>query len=161
MKTTLIKAVVVASLSLCSTLLNAQSNAKNQTGYFELTASALVDDKRTDHYDISIYLDGQLKESIEMKRRTSINVLLESNQIYSLLFHKAGYPDRVVIVNTNVPSNLREVDEYPFDIQVELSPKTSTCKKELEDYPVAVLMLDLKEKNLVASESYYKETHRD
>ena len=161
MKTSTLKYLTVGILTSMLSIGSAQENIAKSSAYFEITASALQNDKKTNHYEILVYLDGVLKDSLYMKRKGTINIQLEGNKVYSIMFRKKNYPPRVVIVNTEIPNKFREIDDYPFDIQVELSPETSTCRKEMEDYPVAILLLDTKEKNLIASESYYKETHND
>jgi hypothetical protein len=124
----------------------------------EINASALVEDKNTDHYSILIYSDGQLKDSIYCKKTKAITLSLESYKLYSIVFKKANYSDKVVIVDTKIPSGLREMVEEPFELQIELA-KNATSKAELIDYPVAILSVSRKVKSLMASENYYKLTH--
>lgn len=153
MKTKLPKVFTVVFLLFISTIAYSQ-----QIKIVEINASALVEDKNTDHYAILIYNDGQLKDSIYSKKSKSITLSLESNKLYSIVFIKANYTDKVVIVDTKIPSGLREMVEEPFELQVELA-KTSTSKPDLTDYPIAILSISRKEKSLMASENYYKLTH--
>lgn len=132
---------------------------KAQIKIVEINASALVEDKKTDSYAIVIYSDGKQKDSIYCKKAKSISLSLESNTLYSLVFKKANYPDKLVIVDTKIPSGLREMAEEPFELQVELAQNTIT-KQELTDYPVAILAVNRKVKSLMASENYYKLTHK-
>lgn len=124
----------------------------------EINASALVEDKNTDNYSILIYNDGQLKDSIFCKKSKAVTLSLESNKLYSIVYKKANYSNKLVIVDTKIPSGLREMIEDPFELQVELA-KTSTSKPDLTDYPIAILSVSRKEKSLMASENYYKLTH--
>ncbi|MBI3518438.1 MAG: hypothetical protein HY062_03655 [Bacteroidetes bacterium] len=153
MKTTVQKAMLFVSLfmfSLC---------AISQIKIVEINAAALVDDKNTDNYAIVIYSDGVLKDSIYSKKARAIALSLESNKLYSLVFKKSNYPDKLVIVDTKIPSGLRELMEDPFELQIELAQNTMATKQELTDYPVAVLAVNRKVKSLMASENYYKLTH--
>lgn len=124
----------------------------------EINASALVDDKNTNNYSIVIYSDGILKDSIYNKKSKSVNLALESGKLYSIVFKKANYDDKIVIVDTKIPSGLSEMHEEPFELQIELSQSTSV-KQDLRDYPVAILKVSRKEKSLMASETYHKFTH--
>lgn len=135
-----------------STQINAQITS------LEIKASALIEDKNTDNYAIVIYMDGVLKDSIYNKKSKAVDVTLESGKLYSIVFKKANYADKIVIVNTNIPSGLRELHEEPFELQIELSQNASV-KKDLIDYPVAVLTVNRKVKSLMASEEYHKFTH--
>lgn len=124
----------------------------------EIKASALVEDKSTNNYAIVIYMDGILKDSIYNKKAKAINLFLETEKIYSVVFKKENYDEKIVIVDTHIPSGLRELIEEPFELQIELS-KSTTVKKDLTDYPVAILKVSRKEKSLMASEDYHKMTH--
>lgn len=132
---------------------------KAQVSVVEINASALIEDKNTDNYSIVVYLDGQLKDSIYNKKAKPITLSLESNKLYSVVFKKASFPDKLVIVNTKIPIGLIELTEDPFELQIELTPNTTTLKKDLYDYPVAILMVNKKVKSLMASETYHKFTH--
>lgn len=135
---------------------SSQINAQIKT--LEIKASALVEDKSTDNYSIVIYSDGILKDSLFNKKTKAIDVSLESGKLYSIVFKKANYSDKIVIVDTKIPSGLRELQEDPFELQIELSQST-TVKQDLLDYPVAILTVNKKERSLMASENYHKFTH--
>lgn len=154
MKTVLQKLLPFAALFLSTYQMNSQA-----INVVEVNASALVEDKSTDNYSIVVYNDGQLKDSIFNKKSKAITLSLESNKLYSVVFKKANFPDKLVIINTKIPSGLRELTEDPFELQIELTQNTTTLKKDLYDYPVAILMVNKKEKSLMASETYHKFTH--
>lgn len=126
---------------------------------FELNSSALFDDAPTDNYSILVYENGDLKDSVFMKKTKPKKITLESEKLYSLVFKKENYPSKFVIINTVVPKGVGEISEEPFDLQIELSPKVSKIKNTYDDYPVAILMVSKKKKLLMASENYYQLTH--
>ena len=134
-------------------------SSKAQIKVIEINASALVEDKSIGEYSILVYSDGKLKDSIYCKKSKAITLSLESNKLYSILFKKATYPNKLVIVDTKIPSGLRELVEEPFELQIELTTKTGSTKEDLSDYPVAILTVNKKVKSLMASENYYKLTH--
>ena len=153
MKSILQKSLIVSAFIFTFLQMNAQVRV------VEVNASAMIEDKSTDNYSIVIYNDGQLKDSIYNKKSKAITLSLETNRLYSVVFKKANYPDKLVIIHTKIPSGLKELTEDPFELQIELTPNTTTLKKELYDYPVAILMVNKKEKSLMASETYHKFTH--
>lgn len=138
-------------------LLFCKNNALAQINSIDIAASALLNDKATGDYAILIYADGILKDSIYSKKAKGIELHLEKSKLYSLVFKKPTYQNKIVIVDTHIPAGLRELVEEPFLLQIELSSQVT--KPDLEDHPVAILILNKKEKSLVASESYYKLTH--
>lgn len=148
----------VIILSLFS-ILNLKAQ-KNSEAVFEINSSALYNDAPTSNYSIVVYADGRLKDSIYIKKNKSVNLSLESNKVYSIVFKKENCPNRFVVVNTHIPSGIREIiNDEPFDLQIEVSPEAKSIKKEYDDYPVAILMINKKKKLLMASENYHKETH--
>lgn len=155
MKTTFLKFALIVLVSGFSYNLQAQNNLM-----FEINSSAIYNDAPTSNYSIIIYADGKRKDSLFVKKNKAINLSLESDKVYSLVFKKENCPDRFVIVNTNIPSGIGEIqNEEPFDLQIEVSPDAKSVRQEYDDYPVAILMVNKKKKLLMASENYHKETH--
>lgn len=134
-------------------------SSKAQIKTIEINASALVEDKATADYSILIYSDGQLKDSVFCKKTKPVTLALDANKLYSIVFKKQTYANKLVIVDTKIPSGLRELVEEPFELQIELANKSTTLKEDLTDHPIAILMVNKKEKSLMASENYYKLTH--
>jgi len=153
MKTTILKVIAIVSFLTFNYCLNAQIKI------VEINASALVEDKSVGDYSILIYNDGKLKDSVYCKKSKAVTLSLESSRLYSIVFQKANYPNKLVIVDTHIPSGLRELIEEPFELQIELAKVSETLKQDLADYPVAILTVNKKEKSLMASENYYKLTH--
>ena len=153
MQTTLLRNFSIFIFAILSQIVNAQIKT------VEINASALIEDKAIGEYAILIYQDGNLKDSVFSKKAKAITLSLESGKLYSVVFKKASYPDKLVIVDTSIPSGLRELVEEPFELQIELAKLSESLKKDLTDYPVAILTVNKKEKSLMASENYYKLTH--
>lgn len=156
MKTLYLKLVLIIFINVLSINMNSQNN----NFVFEINSSALYNDAPTSNYSIVVFADGQLKDSIYIKKNKAVNLSLESNKVYSIVFKKENCPNRFVVVNTHIPSGIREIiNDEPFDLQIEVSPEAKSIKKEYDDYPVAILMINKKKKLLMASENYHKETH--
>lgn len=156
MKSTYLKFALIVLAGVFSFNLNAQ----NDNFVFEINSGALYNDAPTNNYSIIVYADGKLKDSLFIKKNKAIKLSLESNKVYSLVFKKENCPDKFVIVDTNIPKGVNEIlNEEPFDIQIEVSPEAKSVKKEYDDYPVAIVMVNKKKKLLMASENYHKETH--
>ena len=152
MKTKLRKVLLV--FFICSSAIQLHAQIKT----LEIEANALIEDKNAKEYAIVVYSDGKLLDSIYCKKAKKVALSLDCSKVYSLVFKKANYDDKIVMVNTKIPKGLRELIEDPFILQVELA-KISTSNNELTDYPVAVLSVNKRVKSLMASENYYKMTH--
>ena len=153
MQTTLLKVLSIFSFVILTL------STKAQIKVVEINASALVEDKAVGEYTILIYNDGNLKDSVFSKKSKAVTLALESGKLYSIVFKKATYNNKLVIVDTQIPSGLRELVEEPFELQIELAKVSESLKQDLADYPVAILTVNKKEKSLMASENYYKLTH--
>jgi hypothetical protein len=128
---------------------------------FEITGVALINDKRVSDYSVAVYLDGTKIDSIFAKSKRSIKFYVGLNKIYTFLYQKPGYTDKIIIVNTHVPEGLKTLADNTFDFSVELSGALTVNTEELEDYPVAVLLIDKEEEVLQASADYNKLTHKE
>ena len=155
MNTSLHRALFILLITLTLTF----TAKAQQIKIVEINATALIEDKSTGDYSILIYNDGKLKDSIYCKKSKAMTLSVESNRLYSVVFKKANYPDKIVIVDTKIPTGLRELIEEPFELQVELARKSENLKEDLNDHPIAILTVNRKEKSLMASENYYKLTH--
>lgn len=156
MKTNSIKSLFLGLVSVFT--INAYAQDKSDP-VFELKASALYNDAPTDNYSILVYENGQLKDSLFMKKTKATTLSLEANKVYSVVYKKENCTEKVVIVNTEIPQGLGELDNQdPFELQIEMSPKVKKIKQEYSDYPVAIITVNKKKRLLMASENYFKQT---
>jgi hypothetical protein len=114
-------------------------NLKAQIKIVEINASALLEDKSVGDYSLLIYVDGKIKDSVYCKKPKAFTLSLETSKLYSIVFQKASYPNKLIIVDTHIPSGLRELVEEPFELQIELAKTSATLKEDLSDYPVSYL----------------------
>jgi hypothetical protein len=154
-----IKIITLMLVIITSTL---SVNAQNKRGVkdiLKITGAALLNDQRATDYAISVFLDGTRVDSMYTKSKKTIKFYVTYNNVYTFLFQKEGCVDKIVIVNTKLPEGLKSIQDDTFDFEVEMSQSLSKNTKELEDYPVAVLLIDRKEEMLQASADYNKFTH--
>ena len=81
--------------------------------------------------------------------------------MYTFLFQKKGCQDKIVIINTKIPDGLKSMQDDSFDFEIEMSESLKKQSPDIEDYPVAVLMINKQDELLEASEDYYKLTHQE
>lgn len=151
---TINKAFVAVFVALSYTI-----TAQDKTT-FELNTSALFNDKPTSSYNILVYENGKLVDSLFIKKVKPTKITLEGDKYYSIVFKKDDLAPKLVIVDTYVPKGIGELVDEPFDLQIELSPDIKKIKEEFDDYPVAILMVNKKKKLLMASENYYQLTRK-
>lgn len=157
MKTIKIYLIIVIVIT---TAVNVVAQKKhNIEDVLEITGAALLNDQRASNYSISVYLDGTRIDSMYTKSKKNIKFYVAYNQVYTFLFQKENCIDKIVIVNTKLPKDLKSIQDDTFDFEIEMSQALAKDSKELEDYPVAVLYIDKKEEMLQASAEYNKFTH--
>jgi hypothetical protein len=146
---------VINTIALTAT---AQKKVRN-TNTFEISGVALLNDQRVGDYTVSVYLDGTRIDSMYSKSKKPLYFTLECNQVYSCLFQKKGYKDKIVIVNTKIPEGLKSIQDDSFYFEIEMTESLKRKSEEIEDYPVAIIMISEPDELLKASECYYQLTH--
>ncbi len=155
---TLLKLILVLIFITVTLDSNAQK-IRSKKDVLEITSAALLNNQRASNYAMSVYLDGRIIDSMYTKSKKTIKFYVAYNQIYTFLFQKENCLDKIVIVNTQLPKDMKSIQDDTFDFEIEMSQVLSKNSKELEDYPVAVLYIDKKEEMLQASAKYNKFTH--
>lgn len=157
----MIKLKKLVLILLFNTIAFTAISQKRKTNFLEITGTALLDDKPTDNYAISVYLDGTKIDSMYTKKVKSIFFLVKYNELYTFLFQKKNCQDKIVIVNTSIPEGLDKMKDDIFEFEVEMTQSLVKKSEDLEDYPVAVLRINKEEELLEASEVYNKFTHNE
>ena len=149
-------------VALCFSISTSKAQSKHsKTDVLEITGAALLNDERVVDYAISVYLDGTKIDSMYTKSKNTIKFYVAYNQTYTFLFQKLNCVDKIVIVNTQIPKDIKSIKDNTFDFQIEMSQSLSKNSEEVEDYPIAVLYIDKQEEALRASEEYNKFTHNE
>lgn len=151
---------LILIINLCAFASLAQKK-QDTNNLFEITGAALLNDERVSNYSVSVYLDGIKIDSMFTKSKKTLKFYLSYNKVYTFLYQKEGCMDKIIIVNTEVPQGLRHIVDNTFDFDLELSQSLTKNSEELEDYPVAVLLIDKEEEMLQASADYNKLTHKE
>jgi len=138
----------------------AQKKIKRQS-FLEITGVALINDVKIRDYNVSVYLDGVKVDSMFAKSVKPVFFTVAYNKVYTLVFQKYGCNDKMIIINTHVPQGLKDIKEDTFDFEIEMSQSLTKDSKEIEDYPVAVLLINKETESFESSENYYNFTHKE
>lgn len=156
MKTTIAFLVVFNTIVLTAF---SQKIANPYEGALEISGSALFNDEKTSNYAVSVFLDGHRLDSVFVKNMKPIRMYVDYDKVYTFLFQKENCRDKIVILNTQVPSGLKAMQDESFDFKVEMTQSITRNCPETEDLPVAVVMISKSDELLEASENYFKLTH--
>jgi len=127
--------------------------------YIEISASLLVKGNPTDNYEVLVSLDGKITDSLLIKKAKPFYLDLEQDQLYTIIFKKKGYEDKLVMIDTRVYSKDKKVRYYSFEFDLEMDPKVSTLKREFQEYPAAWIRYDVRTKEFEISQKYQSEVH--
>lgn len=150
----------MVAVNLSAFTASAQSK-QNTVDVLEITGAALLNDRRVSNYAVSVYLDGTKIDSMFTRSKKTIKFYVSYNKVYTFLYQKKNCMDKMIIVNTQVPEGLKTMADNTFDFDVELSQSLTKNTEDLEDYPVAVLLIDKEEEVLQVSTEYNKLTHNE
>ncbi len=139
---------------------SAQRRIKRQST-LEVSGVALLNDSRIRDYNVSVFLDGKKVDSMYTRSVKPVFFTITYNKVYTLLFQKEGCNDKMVILNTHVPKGLKDIKEDTFDFEIEMSQALTKDSKEIEDYPVAVLLINRETESFEQSTPYYNFTHKE
>jgi hypothetical protein len=119
-----------------------------------LEVSFLLSDQNdfVNKYMIYIYKNGEIDDSVEIKRKNPVYMLLELNSYYCLRIVKPGFKDRMVLVDTSVPKE-KETEIFHFDFEIEMLDRQEPANT-LDDLPVAYLKFNPSKENFNYSEKY-------
>lgn len=124
----------------------------------EISSLLTAKGKIVNNYTITLLCDGVEIWKKEIKKSRPVYINLEPNKVFSLLYSKPGYADKIVIVNTELP-DIRLSRNMFFEYDIELDPAHSTQKGEFHDYPVALIRYNTKANEFSYSQSYFSEVH--
>lgn len=125
----------------------------------QVKGTALLNDNPTSSYTVSVYLSGKKIDSMYCKSKRPTFFSLNYNNIYSICYQKENCKNKVIIVDTRIPKGLKELEDDTHDFEVEMSESLVKNSSETEDFPVAILLIDKREKMLVLCESYHQFMH--
>lgn len=145
---------------ICFITLTANSQTSNvKENFMEFEMNALLNNHFTKNYAVSVYLEGVKIDSIYCDSKRAVQFTFDYNKVYSLRFQKLNCADKIVIVNTMVPKDLELLKDDIQHFDVEMSNNLLKKSSDISDFPVAILVIDKKEKLLVVCETYHLFMH--
>ena len=145
---------------VCFITLTLKSQTSNvQENFMEFEMNALLNSHFTKDYAVSVYLEGVKIDSIFCDSKRVVQFTFDYNQVYSLRFQKLNCSDKIVIVNTTVPKGMSLLKDDIQHFDVEMSNNLLKKTSDISDFPVAILVIDKKEKILLVCEAYHLFVH--
>jgi hypothetical protein len=80
--------------------------------YIPVHGEVLVNGSPTDHVEVVLYRDNIELGRIETRKKGRFLLELDIDQDYTIRFVHAGYPDKLIQVDTRLPENLVKYPDY-------------------------------------------------
>lgn len=126
---------------------------------FDIDAGLSLNGTEIGNFSYCLHLNGKILDSAFVKKARPFMVKLEPNEVYTMSFHKEGFIDRYIIINTHIHNEDIIDDFYYLAFEVELNPDYSLKKDKYLDHPVAVIKYVKKKKIFDFSNKYHNEIH--
>lgn len=125
----------------------------------DINAALTINNKETSDYSFCLHRGGAVVDSQFIKKSEVVTTELHKNDIYTLSFHKEGFPDKYVVIDMHAPRKKVRKDYYEIAFEIELNPEHGMQKEEYKDHPVAVFKYDAKSDDWDYSTKYHEEIH--
>ncbi|HTL80670.1 MAG TPA: hypothetical protein VL651_03135 [Bacteroidia bacterium] len=104
------------------------------------------------NYSLSIYCNGELTDSINVRKSNLFCLNMEFNNNYVIRINRPGYRERLILIDTKVPDRKKnKAFEYSFDISMLAD---SLGANTLADLPTMLIQYDGHEKDFNYSQTY-------
>jgi hypothetical protein len=138
---------------------NAQKDADTSQLIFEVTGVLVLDEKEIEDYSFCLHHGGQKMDSAFVKKMQAVTISLKRNETYTISYHKDGYIDKYIMIDTSVPKKKAKKEFYELSYEIELNPAKSKHKEEYKDHPVAIIKYIKNKDEFDFSDKYHSEIH--
>jgi hypothetical protein len=113
------------------------------------------------NYKAIIVYEGKLKDTVKVVNSVPKYIRLEKNKVYTVFYKKVGAPEKLIIVDTNLPQEISDkVKIFNVHVNVELDSVHSKQKEDATDFPSAIVKYNEKSKNFEYVKNYHKQVHK-
>jgi hypothetical protein len=126
---------------------------------FEVNGALTIQLKEATEFSYCIHHNGVRLDSQFVKKSKPFSITLKRNEVYTLSYHKDGYTDKYVVIDTHVPKNKAKKEYYELAFEIELMPEHSLHKEEYKDHPVAIFKYYKNKDDFDFSTKYFEEIH--
>ncbi|MBC7861884.1 MAG: hypothetical protein IAF38_02855 [Bacteroidia bacterium] len=150
-----------ALMFICSGFLKAQKTVESDTGsiVLEINGVLVLNGKETTEYSYCLHHNGKKMDSAFVKKMKAFTLDLKRNDMYTMSYHKDGYPDKFIMIDTKVPKNKAAEESYEVGYEIEINPDLCKHKEEFKDHPVAIVKYFKNKDEFDFSTKYHEAIH--
>lgn len=112
---------------------------------FAINITLIHDHKRLGDYVIYVKYEGETEDTVKVRKGNEVYVTLKRNEVYTFTFHKEGFLDREMIVNTELPEKADPDEWFSLNFHFDVTPLNVMSGKPLESLPAAYAIYDSKQ----------------
>jgi hypothetical protein len=146
-------------LLICSNFARAQKDLDTGKISLEINGILVLDGKETSNYSYCLHHGGQKMDSAFVKKMKPFTVEFRRNEVYTISYHKDGYPDKYIMIDTKVPKNKAQEESYEVGYEIEVNPELCKHKEEFKDHPVAIVKYIKAKDEFDFSTKYHEAIH--
>jgi hypothetical protein len=127
---------------------------------FKIRSVLTAQGKTLNNYRIILSYEGGYTDTINCPGGLrKIFTTLKKNEIYTLIFQKEGFENKMVVIDTRMPDSVDTTFPFVLDFEIEVHPSCSRQFSELSDFPVAYYRFYSGQEDFYYSEKYHRITH--
>jgi hypothetical protein len=142
----------LVSALVFSATVSAQRNADPS---FEITGILTANKKKISDFQVILSYNGKAEDTVAAKSGKKVFITLKRNEIYSLIFRKEGFAEKMIIINTALPKSVDTEEPFNLNVEIELDPSLSKQKTEMSDFPIGYVKYEKKEDDFNFSSTYH------
>jgi len=108
----------------------------------------------TDLCKIQLYLRGKIVDSVFTADSKVFDFTLLRNEMYTIRITKKDHVSKLVIVNTEFPSEITDVLQFSFKTDLLSEKEAKDLNKDALDFPAAIIHFESKHELFVYNERY-------
>lgn len=125
-------------------------NRKSYVSYMQFSSTVLHHSLPTNNYSVVLYKNGVKVDSVFNKEFSSVDFILQTNQVYTFVFKKDGCENNDVVVSTEITRSVKSSTIKRKPIFVNMLTKVGPQIPEESDLKKEALMIDDKKQLLIS-----------
>jgi hypothetical protein len=146
-------------LLLLGTLLLIPFTGKSQENndpVFALNITLTHTHKKLGDYVIYLKHKDLADDTVTVRKGKEVYVTLMRNEVYTFTFHKKGFRDRTMVLNTSLPETVKASELFTLSFPIEMMPEEVIDEQKTETAPTAYAVYDSKDDDFNLEDAHQK-----
>lgn len=109
---------------------------------------------RAEGFTLRLFQDNKLVQEIPVRKASALEVELDLNANYTIMFTKAGFRDKLISMDTHLPKHQTRYDKYICHVNLEPVDKFAHSDMFYLDFPGALVRWDATKRAFSHNDNY-------